>query len=43
MKEQKREATAAAKVVRDRERAEERASIDARKAQRLENKQARDD
>lgn len=35
IKEQKREAAAAAKVVRDREHAEERAAIDARKAQRV--------
>ncbi|KAF1922182.1 uncharacterized protein M421DRAFT_79286 [Didymella exigua CBS 183.55] len=42
IKEQKREAAAAAKEVRDRKCAEERVAINARKAQRLKDKQARD-
>jgi hypothetical protein len=40
IKEQKRKAAAAAKVVYNRERAEERAAIDARKLQRQKDKEA---
>jgi hypothetical protein len=42
IKDQKREAAAKAKDVCDRERAEERAAINARKLQRQKDKQARD-